>query len=229
MSDGAGPTANDTATNTGNAYLAGDTLTGANPLTLNSTYTWTNDATRGTALTLDGITGYGAASNPIVNTVPGAQIYTPQSFTVSGWVNLTSLPTRNAAVATQNGTTNSGFYLGYNYARANKPAWDFYFATADTINPGFKDATTSTASTGWTHLVGVYNAATKTAQLYVNGALAATATGITEWQSTGAFTVGRDLYNGNPTDYFPGEISNLQAFNYALSAPQITALHDQIQ
>lgn len=222
-------TAEDTA-NTGTAvqadpYLGTMPNAGQEPINLNGTnetnYTWATDATRGTVLSLDGTTGYGTSGQPVINTA--------QSFTVSAWVNLSSLPTRNAIVASQDGTTNSGFYLGYNYAHGSKPAWDFYFASADTTNPGFTDAVSSTAATGWTHLVGVYNATTKTAQLYVNGTLAATATGITGWNATNTFALGRDLYNGNPTDYFPGEISNAQDWDYALSAPQITALHDQIQ
>ena len=222
-------TAQDTAA-TGTAvqadpYLGTMPTAGQNPINLNGTngtdYTWATDATRGTVLNLNGTTGYGTTGTPVINTA--------QSFTVSAWVNLTSLPTRNAVVASQDGATNSGFYLGYNYTHANKPAWDFYFATTDTTNPGFTDAASSTAATGWTHLVGVYNATTKTAQLYVNGTLTATATGITGWNTTGTFTLGRDLYNRNPTDYFPGEISNLQDWDYALSTPQITALYNQIQ
>jgi hypothetical protein len=75
----------------------------------------------------------------------------------------------------------------------------------------------------------VYNAPTKTTQLYVNGTLAATGTGLTNWSATGGMLLGAGQYNATIGDYFPGKISDLQAWNYALSAPQITALYDQIQ
>ncbi|MBS2963972.1 hypothetical protein KGA66_13025, partial [Actinocrinis puniceicyclus] len=211
-------------------YLGTMNNPGQNPINLNGTnatnYTWTTDTTRantldpdGTVLSLDGTAGYGASSGPVLNT--------SQSFGVSAWVKLSST-THNAVVAAQDGTTESGFYLGYGTASGGE--WNLYFMASDTTNPAWQPQAAATgATTNWTHLVGVYNAATKTAQLYVNGALAATATGITTWNAAGAFTLGRDLYNGNPADYFPGEISNAQDWDYALSAPQITALYHQIR
>ncbi|MBS2962987.1 hypothetical protein KGA66_08025, partial [Actinocrinis puniceicyclus] len=211
-------------------YLGTMNNPGQNPINLSGTngtnYTWNTDTARistsdpdGTVLSLDGTAGYGTSSGPVINTAA--------SFTVSAWAKLSST-THNAVLAAQDGTNESGFYLGY--GTGNGGEWKLYFMTADTTNPTWQPQAAATgATTNWTHLVGVYNAATKTAQLYVNGTLAATATGITTWNATGALTLGRDLYNGNPADYFPGEISNVQDWDYALSAPQITALHDQIQ
>jgi hypothetical protein len=104
-----------------------------------------------------------------------------------------------------------------------------YFMTADTTNPAWQPQAidTGAATTNWTQLVGVYNPASKTAQLYVNGTLAATATGITTWNATGDLTVGRDLYNGNHADFFPGEISNVETFNYPMTAAQINDLYQR--
>jgi hypothetical protein len=224
LTDGPGsPTANDTASNTTNAYLAHDPAAGANAANLNGTegtnYTWTTDSTRGTVLQLDGTTGYGATTGPVLNTAA--------SFTVSAWVKLPALPTNHATVFAQEGTNNSGFYLWYN---TGWNGWAFSFASNDTTTYTWNAAGSSAgaAVNTWTHVVGAYNAATHTAQLYLNGTLAATGTGITNWNATGPLLLGAAKTAGTLGNYFPGEISNAQAWNYALSAPQISALYNQI-
>ena len=142
---------------------------------------------------------------------------------------LSSLPTHNATVAGQDGTQNSPFYLQYNYANTGSPGWSMSFTKSDTANSTFWNANVSGATANtWTHLVGTYDATTKTAQLYVNGTLAATATDVTSWNAANAFTIGRSLYNATDTDFFPGLISTVQAWNYALTPNQIIALYQQI-
>jgi Concanavalin A-like lectin/glucanases superfamily len=88
-------------------------------------------------------------------------------------------------------------------------------------------ASTIPATGTWYHLVGTYNADTDTAALYVDGQLAGTATGINAWASTGDLTLGAAQYNGQPADYFPGEISNAQTYNYPLNATQAAQLYQQ--
>ncbi|MEV8547249.1 LamG-like jellyroll fold domain-containing protein [Streptomyces sp. NBC_01261] len=223
LDDGDGFTiANDTAP-TDTPYTVNDTTgVGSNTLTINGTTTWTNDTTRGETLSLDGATGYAAGSGPALNTAA--------SYSVSAWVKLSSLPTRNATVAAQDGTQNSAFYLQYDYADTGSPRWAFAFANADTADPALTVAGSTTAATAntWTHLVGTYDATTKTAQLYLNGTLAATATGVTSWNAANAFTIGRSLHNGSSNDFFPGLISTVQAWNYTLTPNQVTALYQQI-
>ncbi|WP_405878781.1 hypothetical protein OG762_09155 [Streptomyces sp. NBC_01136] len=223
LDDGDGFTiANDTAP-TDTPYTVNDTTgVGSNTLTLNGATTWTNDTTRGETLSFDGTTGYAAGSGQVLNTTG--------SYSVSAWVKLSSLPTRNATVAAQDGTQNSPFYLQYNYTHTSSPSWALTFANTDTTSSAFTVAGSTTAATAntWTHLVGTYDATTKTAQLYVNGSLAATATGVTSWNATNAFAIGRSLYNGSNTDFFPGLISTVQAWNYALTPNQVTALYQQI-
>ncbi|MGR6972468.1 LamG-like jellyroll fold domain-containing protein [Streptomyces cynarae] len=223
--DGAGmPVATDTAAtdslNTLNANMANPNV-GNNPLTLNGSTTWSTDSTRGTVLSLDGSSGDATSSAPVLDTTG--------SYSVSAWVKLPSLPTHNVTVAAQDGTQDSAFFLKYDYTSQNKPAWSMTFPDSDVAGPTSHAAywVGATANT-WTHLVGTYNAATHTGRLYVNGALAATTTGVTPWSSTGSFTVGRALYDGNQTDYVPGMVSDVQAWNYTLSANQITALYQQI-
>ncbi|MFI1035873.1 LamG-like jellyroll fold domain-containing protein [Streptomyces sp. NPDC020951] len=225
LDDGTGmPVATDTAAtdslNTLNANLA-DPDVGNSPLTLNGTTTWTADATRGSVLTLDGTSGDATSSAQVLDTTG--------SYSVSAWVNLASLPTHNVTVAAQDGTEDSAFFLKYDYSSQNKPAWSMAFTDSDVADPTSHVAYSAGATANtWTHLVGTYNAATRTGRLYVGGALAATTTGVTPWSSTGSFTVGRALYDGNQTDYLPGMVSDVQAWNYTLSANQITALYQQI-
>lgn len=213
----AASTANDSASNA-SAYLANNPAVGQNSAGLTGGYSWVNDASRGYVLNLDGTSGFGASAGKVLDTT--------SSFTVSTWVKLSSTA-HNAVIAAQDGTNNSGFYLGF--TAANGGQWTMYFLSSDTVNSGWQaDITAAGATTNWTHLVGEYNAATKTAQLYVDGALAGTATGVTPWAATGDFTIGRDKYYGNQADYFPGEASEMAAWNYALTGSQVSALYQQL-
>jgi hypothetical protein len=209
---------------TANAYLSATvTNPGSSPLTFNGTegtdYTW-NTATVGaatntTVLGLDGTTGYGATS--------AAVLTTNASFTVSAWVDLTGTA-HNAAAVAQDGNNNSGFYLGcYN------GAWDFWFTTDGGASPVAQPQAIKTgASTGWHYLTGVFNATTHSTQLFVDGVLGGSATGVYPWNAGGGLTVGRDKWAGAAADFFPGDVSDVQAWNYALTGPQITALFEQI-
>ncbi|WP_329134556.1 hypothetical protein OG552_19265 [Streptomyces sp. NBC_01476] len=219
--DGDGfPVANDTAPNDTPSTVTDPTV-GQNPLTLSGTTTWTADPTRGETLAFDGTTGEATSGGPVLDTTG--------SYSVSAWVKLSSLPTTNATIAGQDGTENSPFYLQYNYTATGAPGWAFSLAKADTPSPGFWTAAAPGATTGWTHLVGTYNATTHTARLFVNGTLASTVTGATSWNATGPFTAGDAQYNGTDTsNHLPGDVSDLQTWDYTLNADQVTALHDQI-
>lgn len=221
LDDGDGSTTAGDSAPTDTPYTVNDYSVGSSPLTLNGTTSWTDDATRGQVLTLDGSTGNAATGGQILDTAG--------SYSVSAWADLASLPTHNAAIAAQDGTQDSAFYLKYDYAYNGKPGWALTFPDTDTTSPSNKVAWASGATAGtWTHLVGTYDATTRTGRLYVDGTLAATTTGVTPWAATGTFTVGRAKYNGNSTDYFPGALSDVQAWNYALTQDQVTALHQQI-
>jgi hypothetical protein len=224
--DPSATTANDTADNA-SAYLqATDPTAGSNPLTLNGTnatnYTWTSDANHGEVLSLDGTTGYGTTTGPVLNTTA--------SFSISAWANLSSLSNGYATIAAQSGTQNAAFYLQYNTSWGG---WCLNFIATDTANsagnPNVACSTTPPTTNTWYHLVGTYNASNHTAQLYINGTLAATSPNITPWNATGPLTLGEGQYDATTGNYFPGKISNAQAWNYALSTPQILALYDQIQ
>ena len=218
LTDGAGST----AANTANANLLSFAANGA---------TWTTsdvgpEDTATNVVDLDGASQYGQSTSPAVN----AQ----ESFTVGAWAEFdgTSLPTANATVVAQNAASASWFYLQYN---TTYNAWCMNFLTDDNY-PTTGDypvpcASSAPTTNTWYHLVGTYNAATDSASLYVNGKLAATDTGISPLRATPTesddLTVGAAQFNGQTTDYFPGKISNVQTFNYALGATQAQQLYDQ--
>jgi RHS repeat-associated protein len=170
----------------------------------------------GGAATLDG-TGYLATTGTSVNT--------SQSFSVSAWVNLSSLPTANRTVVAQDGSKDSAFYLQYNYAYANQPDWNFVLPRTDVNGASFANTAVSGAATGWTHLAGVYDSVAHTAKLYVNGALANTSNNVTAFQGNGPTTIGRGLFNGSQTDKLTGSIAGVQIYQQALSATQISSLY----
>ncbi|MET8983564.1 hypothetical protein ABZX85_49195 [Streptomyces sp. NPDC004539] len=88
----------------------------------------------------------------------------------SAWVRLASAGSADETVLSEEGTQTSPFALQYNHPHTGGPGWALAFTDADTASP----------TTAYTY------AATRTAQLYVDGALAATTTGVTSWAATGA-------------------------------------------
>jgi Concanavalin A-like lectin/glucanases superfamily/Ricin-type beta-trefoil lectin domain len=207
----------------GSGTTASDT-TGTLDATVTGTPVWTDPDSGdifAPALGLDGSTNYLSTSGPAVTTTG--------SYTISAWAKLnlapgtTSLPTHNEAVAAQDGSTDSGFYLDYNYAAGG--IWAFTFPNSDVTNPAFTGAYGPAAAAGvWTHLVAVYDATAKTATLYVNGVQAATVAFTSAWSATGPFSIGRSKYNGNLTaDILNGTVADVQTWQAALSPPQVAA------
>jgi hypothetical protein len=177
----------------------------------------------GTGLSLDGLDDYAATDfdpdHPQV-------LHTDQSFTVSAWVWInvgTDMAAQNKTALAQDGTNVSGFFLGYCNVGGNVK-WKFGIPRADALSPASDDAfstnTLTSADQGrWTHLVGVYNAQSGSIQLYVNGALAGSATRAagTAWDSTGTLTIGRGWWGptgGVPvqTDFWPGNLDEVRVY-----------------
>ncbi len=172
------------------------------------------------AASFNGSSGAITTGGPVVNTTA--------SFSVSAWVDLAALaPTNgpNEEAASQDGTQDSAFMFGYHPATQ---AWWMYDPNGDSGTPGGPAMVTAsnTAQAGtWTHLVAVYNASAGTISLYVNGALGASTTATSQFNATHAFVIGRALYAGKTTDFFNGQIANVQAYPRALSATDVSALY----
>ena len=223
--------ATDTAQNVEITDLVTNLLAGSNDAPLSGGATFVadpiaNDPTRiarTDVLQLDGSTGDATAS--------GAVLATNASFSVSAWVDLTALPTNDADIISQDGTTNSGFALQYDAADQR---WAFGMNTADTTGATMIRAKSQFAPTlnTWTHLVGIYNATTGSLALYVNGAADGTATDTSPYATPGPLAIGRGQTAGQTTgptgDFFPGYLSDVQTWSYAITPDQVGALYQQV-
>jgi hypothetical protein len=158
---------------------------------------------------------------PVLNTGPG------KSFTVAAWVWLYSSPSGGfATFVSQDGATNSGFYL--QFIGFNENRWAFSRVSPDSGNPPSAYRAFSDAPAGikqWTYLVGVYNGATQLMRLYVNGVLQqATALDPAPYSANGDFVIGRGQYNGQGSNWTLGDESHVEAFSTALSSAQVRLL-----
>ena len=200
LTDGSGTAAADA---TGNGHDG--TLTGG--------VSWAAGTARGTVASFNGSSGAITTSKPVVNT--------GGDFSVSGWAYLTKLGNW-ADVATQDGNSISGFYLQYSAA---DNTWALSRNASDSPSSVMRAVASSPPTLNtWTHLVGTYHAATGQLDLYVNGKLEGTAVDTTPFATPGPFAIGRGKWNGSLTDWFPGQISDVEAFNYTLSPGEVTAL-----
>ena len=165
------------------------------------------------ALALDGDSGFAEAA--------GTAVDTGGSYTVSAWADLSSIPSGNATVVSELGTNDSAFYL-----QDNGGAWAFVISNNDTMTPTLNGpgGPYNVAANTWYHIVGVYNASTQTAQIYVNGQLAGTQANLPGFSAHGDLDIGRDLYTGSQVDYFPGQIRNVETWSSALTAAQVSTL-----
>ena len=179
---------------------------GANDLTLQSAPQWTTGQS-GSACEYNGIDQDAVSSGPILDTAG--------NFTVSAWVRLDS--TANFATAvSQDGDSTSGFFLQYS-AADNRLA----FSTGE--GRALSDQPPVTGS--WYHLVGVHDANAGTYTLYINGiAQQSVLHQATGDAAGGSFAVGRAFSGSRPSDYWPGAIDQVQAWQRALAPAEATAL-----
>jgi hypothetical protein len=177
-------------------------------------FAWISGPSDPSAITLDGSTGAFAAAGPVV--------LTDQSFTVAAWVRLSSTATFRTAVC-QQGTMACAFYLQY---RADDNRWAFTMVNADQSNSAATRALSPNPPQlgTWTFLTGVYDAGAQVLKLYVNGQLVGTANAPPLWNATGPLTVGQARWNGNPVDWWAGDIDNVSVYLGALSDAQVVAL-----
>jgi eukaryotic-like serine/threonine-protein kinase len=163
--------------------------------------------------TFNGVSTQATLPGPALGTGAGA------SFTVSAWVDLAS--TRSFATAvSQDAAVGSSFYLQYSLA---DDAWAFARVTAGS---GIRAVSKAPPATGqWTRLAGVYSAPDGRLTLYVNGVMQGTARVTAPIAGHGDLVIGRARFAGGPADWFPGMIKDVEAFQVALTASQVKALH----
>lgn len=179
------------------------------------------------ALELDGAGDYAATSGPVIDT--------RNSFAISAFVRLNAEAIDIGKPYTsvlQDGVTRAGFQLRYvpscsqTGGDAGRGCWQFVMSDADS-GTGIAAAYSSVPVIGdeWVHLVGEHDAAEKKVRLWVCpvGTPDAPAQGIpvkaesarsaAPWQASGAFAVGRGLYQGGMNEWWPGQIDNVRVFS----------------
>ena len=194
--------------------------TGAHPLTLVGGATLGVPAreVQDTALGLSGTGQYARTAGPVLDT--------SQSFSVSAWARITNT-TGDHVVAAQAGTTASGFILEYQHSASR---WAFAGVSADVASPAVNFSVTSAAAPtlgAWTLLTGTYDAATRTASLYVNGVpqgsqVAAAPT----WNATGPLMIGADWSGGTASAFLAGSVSNAEVWQRVLQPSEVATMAD---
>jgi hypothetical protein len=172
------------------------------------------------AVSLDGVSGAVETSGPV--------LLTDQSFTVSAWARLTDRTSWHTVVS-QDGVAMSPFRLEYN---PSADAWCFRLFHADQPAAGSTVACGATPQLDkWTHLVGVFDAATLQLRVYVDGQPGEQKTyNNPVWRADGPLTIGRTRYTGASTiahDYFAGQIDQVRAYQGALTGPEVSNLYDE--
>jgi hypothetical protein len=206
--------------NDGSGTMAADTE-GHNPAT-GTNIGW---CATGNCATFNGTSSSFVTAGPVLNTGPG------DSFTVAASVFMTSFPANGgfATVASQGAAHDSTFFLQYSGADQR---WAFSRVATDAAagpDTPFRALSDSPAVLDtWTYLTGVFNGSTGQMTLYVNGVAQNTVTDPTPFASSFHFVMGRAVFEGAFKDFFNGALSNVEAFQTALSPAQVQQLSSEM-
>jgi hypothetical protein len=178
----------------------------------------------GNGLELDGTADHATPGRPVIDTY--------QSFAVSAWARLPKdKPNRAMVAAHQNGTANRGFELyhsttGWVFQRATSDAADAPLVRA--VETATSDPDCPLAATGeWAHAVGVYDIDAQQIRLYVNGCLKATQPFTTPWLATGSVTLGASGYTSGFSNFFQGNLDDVQLYDRTVSDDEVRQLFKQ--
>jgi hypothetical protein len=204
----------------GTGTLAHDSGSGHHDATLHGGASWTAGRLVGDkALHLNGTDADATTAGPVLDT--------SRSYTVAAWVRL---PSRGGTccynVLGQDGATNTAFFLRYD---GSTDQWVFTVVATDGTT-GWVDVHAPGGPAGvWTHVAGVYDASTRQARLYVNGALQATATVSTTFNATGPFVIGRARWAGANGSRWPGDIADVQVWDRVIYDDEVASLAAPVQ
>lgn len=172
-------------------------------------------------------------------TTTGVDLRTDQAFTVSAWVSLASscdLATQPAGckydAVTADGDRTSKFRLGYVKDSGDNlfGNWTFEMPESDTDNAPVTQAAVSVmpgevGAGHWTHLVGVYDPATRKVWLYVDAIRVGDGTVNNTWQAKGGLAVGRGKVNGAAAEFWPGSVDDVRLYTGQLDSDRVSALY----
>ncbi|WP_330269738.1 LamG domain-containing protein [Streptomyces griseorubiginosus] len=138
-----------------------------------------------------------------------------KTFAVSAWVRPAETD-RDMTVVSQDADERPGFDLGLRHQDSGA-AWSFAIGGAQ-VSGGAPE-------TGeWAHLLGLYDAETGKARLYVNGHEAGTAADATPAGAAGAFQIGRALGAAGYEDQWHGDIGDVQVHDRVVVPDEVTEL-----
>src|SRR5262245_2834158 len=163
-------------------------------------------------------------SNAFVNLGNGPTLQFSGSMTVSAWIRASAFPVDDAAVVSKRGGTELGFQLDTTVDSGPRTI-GFKLTNASGANMLRYGGTTLQANQ-WYHITGVYDAAARTLDVYLNGvldnaSLVGTVTATQQNNSALNVNIGRRV--GSTKFSFNGTIDEVRIYNRALSAAEIQA------
>ncbi|WP_020389212.1 LamG-like jellyroll fold domain-containing protein [Kribbella catacumbae] len=155
-----------------------------------------------------------------VTTTNGRTVDTTRTFAISAWAKLDRVGGWPAIVS-QDGNRVGGFQL----QATPGGHWAFAMFSADVDGGGTAHARVLSAMPAavgvWTHLVAVRDVGRNELRLYVDGRLSATTPATTAWSANGPLTIGRSKWSGQASDFWPGSIDEVRAYDRSLSVGEI--------
>lgn len=168
----------------------------------------------GQQLTLSGEATSATTSGPIVDTA--------QSFSVAAWVALDRLDGYDTFMGAD-GETVSAFYL----QKRDDDRLSFTTFPSDSTGAPSCVATAEIQPRAqeWYHVVGTWDAGTGDQRIYVDGVLSGKATCTAVFQASGGLSVGRGLYNGEPSDPWTGAVDDVGLLARVLTPAEVVTLY----
>ncbi|MGW1496662.1 LamG domain-containing protein [Streptomyces sp. NPDC002402] len=162
----------------------------------------------GGAVLLDGNTGSVDTGGQIIDTATG-------DYSVAARVRMDNKGFRSAV--SLDGDKASAFFLQYS---GTDKRFAFSFANARAVA-----STAGDPELGhWYHLTGTYTQADSTLRIYVNGVASGSVQAKNPERPTGHLVIGRAKFNNRPVDFWSGAISDVHAYDRALSPGEIVSL-----
>ncbi|MGW5052658.1 LamG domain-containing protein [Actinokineospora sp. NPDC004072] len=161
---------------------------------------------------LDGVNDVVSTGVPVVRT--------DQSFTVSAQVKPDNY-NGTYTVLSQDGESFCGFCLQLQDGR-----WTFVFADADAASPAAYHfvRTPAVTKSGFTHLVGTYDAVTGKIRLYVDGEQAGESSRPVAWNAQRAFRIGAARIGGVVKQHLPGTVDEVRVLSRAITLDEVRGL-----
>ena len=171
------------------------------------------DGRTGQGVALNGSSEFLDAGRPVLNTA--------SDYSAAAWVRLDKADGAFQTVISQDGPSNSDFFLQYSGADQR---FAMSFAGVRALAPAKPEVGK------WYHVVGVRDTVKGELRLYVDGRLAGSVSAcLPQAAPTGNTVIGRGKYGGNPVDYLDGTVDQVHLYDRALSAAEIAALYESGQ